>query len=762
MGNPENRGVNALNNEGGRNDAFDVWSKALASKASWEERAKQIAEEVKGDPSWRYSGGHEPGYRIEWTDTTADKKNNKTDDINNAGNANLAGEPAKDEYTYHISPEDVRGVDPGLVVDITGILNAKKMNQNKDKNAEKGPDEDKSSEENTTEKNGNNKTGVDTKEDGVDSAKTPDDEKFTNKEEIEKEVTKNWNSLKRYEEASALNPENLEKKRGLVAGLLEKIKASGFGKRVAIRAIITVLTGMTLFSIVNPGARAKKSNMALNNQTAIETTQNTLDVAEDNQNVLDETNAEKTDGMIEVTTESGNKLMVDGTLRGSNNFNNFFDTANKRSKQALATRDGRLANEREVYAEAESDPSKRDEYTKIGIESLNNTRLEIPKLSLDLYVLGYFGENTLSDEELEQKSFELTQNPEAYKNACESRKNFENEKREKGFKYKLAFTDKDFLSQWAEAFKDKNGVDHVMVRGDSFVDNKTGRLLIVEVNDQGVPILELPEYSSAKKRGLERCGVSFAGLNEQQVKDKLAEYRYLGEEAGCTQLCFEKINKYPDGYIKKTPEVKHPDDFTKTPEGDSTPEDSSTHNDVTPTPDKEPVPVPTPEPEPQPQTPGENTVTPNDNPGDKPGNKPNNNPGGNPGGKTVELEGKTDHVGVDFDQYDNKATVTENDQSATVADFSNAENDSKNNGSGDEIVDTKAATDQVVDTFNADASNTTDSDNQAYMEAVGTSGEGVEASENTQKFENDDHAVNEKADEDSNGFENFTYENLFN
>lgn len=128
----------------------------------------------------------------------------------------------------------------------------------------------------------------------------------------------------------------------------------------------------------------------------------------------------------------------------------------------------------------------------------------------------------------------------------------------------------------------------------------------------------------------------------------------------------------------------------------------------------------------------------------------------------MELEGKTDHVGVDFDQNDNEATVTENDQTATVADFSNAENDSKNNGSGDVIVDTKAATDQVVDTFNADNSNTTDSDNQAYMEAVGTSGEGVEASENTQKFENDDHTVNEKADEDSNGFENFTYENLFN
>lgn len=754
MENPKNRGGNALNNEGGRNDAFDVWSKALASKASWEERAKQIAKEVKGGvPSWRDNESD----GVEWADISLDKNINKPD-TDNTNDANLASEPAKDEYIYHISPEDVRGVDPELVVDITGILNAKKMNQDKDKNAEKGTDEDKSSEEKTTEKNDNNKMDVDTKEDSGDSAKTPDNEKFTDKEEIEVEVTKKWNSLKRYEEASALNPENLEKKRGLVAGLLEKIKTSGFGKRVAIRAIVTVLTGMTLFPIFNPGARAKKGNMALNNQTAIESTQNTLDVAEDNQSVLDETNAEKTDGMIEVTTESGNKLMVDGTLRGSNNFNNFFDTANKRSKQSLTTRDGRLANEREVYAEAESDPSKRDEYTKIGIESLNNTKLEIPKLSLDLYVLGYFGENTLSDEELEQKSFELTQNPEAYEKACESRKNFENEKREKGFRYKLAFTDKDFLSQWAEAFKDKNGVDHVMVRGDSFVDNKTGRLLLVEVNDQGVPILELPEYSAAKKRGLERCGVSFAGKNEQQVKAILAEYRYLGEEVGCDQLCFERIPN------------KHPDDFTKTPEDHSTPKDSSTHNNVTPTPDKEPVPAPTPEPEPQPQTPGENTVTPNDNPqsnpndnpGDKPGDKPNNNPGGNPGGKTVELEGKTDHVGVDFDQNDNKATVTENDQSAAVADFSNAENDSKNNGSGDVIVDTKAATDQVVDTFNADNSNTTDSDNQAYMEAVGTSGEGVEASENTQKFENDDHTVNEKADEDSNGFENFTYENLFN
>lgn len=755
MGNPENRGGNALSNEGGRNDAFDVWSKALASKASWEERAKQIAEEVKGGPSWRYSGGHEPGYRIEWTDTTADKKNNKTDDINNAGNANLAGEPAKDEYTYHISPEDVRGVDPGLVVDITGILNAKKMNQDKDKGAEKGPDEDKSSEENTTEKNGNNKTDVDTKEDGVDSAKTPNDDEFTNKEEIEKEVTKNWKSLKRYEEASALNSENLEKKRGLVAGLLEKIKASGFGKRVAIRAIITVLTGMTLFSIVNPGARAKKSNMALNNQTAIESTQDTLDVAEDNQNVLDETNAEKTDGMIEVTTESGDKLMVDGTLRGSNNFDNFFDTANKRSKQALTTRDGRLANEREVYAEAESDPSKRDEYTKIGIESLNNTKLEIPKLSLDLYVLGYFGENTLSDEELEQKSFELTQNPEAYKNACEWRKNFENEKREKGFKYKLAFADKDFLSQWAEAFKDKNGVDHVMVKGDSIVENTTGRLLIVEVNDQGVPILELPEYSSAKKRGLERSGVSFAGLNEQQVKDRLAEYRYLGEEVGCDQLCFERIPN------------KHPDDFTKTPEDHSTPKDSSTHNNVTPTPDKnkEPIPVPTPEPEPQPQTPGENTVTPNDNPGDKPGdkpgNKPNDKPGDNPGGKTVELEGKTDYVGVDFDQYDDEATVTTNDQDRAVAVKDEGENNILENGAGDVEENGQAFAEQAGNEYKATIGDKSE-DNERTVEVGDVDTDSRTTAEAAQTFENDDHTVNEKADEDSNGFENFTYENLFN
>lgn len=754
MGNPENRGGNALNNEGGRNDAFDVWSKALAYKASWEERAKQIAEEVKGDPSWRYSGGHEPGYRIEWTDTTADKKNNKTDDINNAGNANLAGEPAKDEYTYHISPEDVRGVDPGLVVDITGILNAKKMNQDKDKGAEKGPDEDKSSEENTTEKNGNNKTDVDTKEDDVDSAKTPDDEKFTNKEEIEKEVTKNWNSLKRYEEASALNPENLEKKRGLVAGLLEKIKTSGFGKRVAIRAIVTVLTGMTLFPIFNPGARAKKGNMALNNQTAIESTQDTLDVAEDNQNVLDETNAEKTDGMIEVTTVSGDKLMVDGTLRGSNNFNNFFDTANKRSEQSLGTRDGRLANEREVWEEAESDPAKMNEYTKMSIESLNNTKLEIPKLTLDLYIYGYFGENTLSDEELEQKSFELTKNPEAYEKACEWRKNFENEKREKGFKYKLAFTDEDFLSQYATAFKDENGVDHVMLKGDSFVDNKTGRLLLVEVNDQGVPMLEMPEYASMKKRLLERSGVSFAGLSPEQVKDKLAEYEYLGEEDGCGGQ---------QGSKRKTYKYSTPKDSST--HNNKTPNDSSTHNNVTPTPNKETVPAPDPEPEPQSQTPGENTVTPNDNPGDKPGDKPGNNPndkpGDNPGGKTVELEGKTDYVGVDFDQYDDEATVTTNDQDRAVAVKDEGENNILENGAGDVEENGQAFAEQAGNEYKATIGDKSE-DNERTVEVGDVDTDSRTTVEAAQTFENDDHTVNEKADEDSNGFENFTYENLFN
>lgn len=748
MGNPENRGGNALNNEGGRNDAFDVWSKALASKASWEERAKQIAKEVKGGvPSWKDNEGD----GIEWTDISVDKNINKPDNTNDA---NLAGEPAKDEYIYHISPEDVRGIDPALVVDITGILNAKKMNQDKDKNAEKGPDEDKSSEENTTEKNGNIKTDVDTKEDGVDSAKTPDDEKFTNKEEIEKEVTKNWNSLKRYEEASALNPENLEKKRGLVAGLLEKIKTSGFGKRVAIRAIVTVLTGMTLFPIFNPGARAKKGNMALNNQTAIESTQDTLDVAEDNQNVLDETNVEKTDGMIEVTTVSGDKLMVDGTLRGSNNFNNFFDTANKRSEQSLGTRDGRLANEREVWEEAESDPAKMNEYTKMSIESLNNTKLEIPKLTLDLYIYGYFGENTLSDEELEQKSFELTKNPEAYEKACEWRKNFENEKREKGFKYKLAFTDEDFLSQYATAFKDENGVDHVMLKGDSFVDNKTGRLLLVEVNDQGVPMLEMPEYASMKKRLLERSGVSFAGLSPEQVKDKLAEYEYLGEEDGCGGQ---------QGSKRKTYKYSTPKDSST--HNNKTPNDSSTHNNVTPTPDKEPVPAPTPEPEPQPQTPGENTVTPNDNPGDKPGDKPGNNPndkpGDNPGGKTVELEGKTDYVGVDFDQYDDEATVTTNDQDRAVAVKDEGENNILENGAGDVEENGQAFAEQAGNEYKATIGDKSE-DNERTVEVGDVDTDSRTTAEVAQTFENDDHTVNEKADEDSNGFENFTYENLFN
>lgn len=748
MGNPENRGGNALNNEGGRNDAFDVWSKALASKASWEERAKQIAKEVKGGvPSWKDNEGD----GIEWTDISVDKNINKPDNTNDA---NLAGEPAKDEYIYHISPEDVRGIDPALVVDITGILNAKKMNQDKDKNAEKGPDEDKSSEENTTEKNGNIKTDVDTKEDGVDSAKTPDDEKFTNKEEIEKEVTKNWNSLKRYEEASALNPENLEKKRGLVAGLLEKIKTSGFGKRVAIRAIVTVLTGMTLFPIFNPGARAKKGNMALNNQTAIESTQDTLDVAEDNQNVLDETNAEKTDGMIEVTTVSGDKLMVDGTLRGSNNFNNFFDAANKRSEQSLGTRDGRLANEREVWEEAESDPAKMNEYTKMSIESLNNTKLEIPKLTLDLYIYGYFGENTLSDEELEQKSFELTKNPEAYEKACEWRKNFENEKREKGFKYKLAFTDEDFLSQYATAFKDENGVDHVMLKGDSFVDNKTGRLLLVEVNDQGVPMLEMPEYASMKKRLLERSGVSFAGLSPEQVNDKLAEYEYLGEEDGCGGQ---------QGSKRKTYKYSTPKDSST--HNNKTPNDSSTHNNVTPTPDKEPVPAPTPEPEPQPQTPGENTVTPNDNPGDKPGDKPGNNPndkpGDNPGGKTVELEGKTDYVGVDFDQYDDEATVTTNDQDRAVAVKDEGENNILENGAGDVEENGQAFAEQAGNEYKATIGDKSE-DNERTVEVGDVDTDSRTTAEVAQTFENDDHTVNEKADEDSNGFENFTYENLFN
>ena len=260
---------------------------------------------------------------------------------------------------------------------------------------------------------------------------------------------------------------------------------------------------------------------------------------------------------------------------------------------------------------------------------------------------------------------------------------------------------------------------------------------------------------------MERSGVSFAGLNEQQIRAKVNGYKYKGEELGCDQLCFERIPN------------KHPDDFTKTPEDHSTPEDSSTHNYITPTPNKEPVPVPTPEPEPEPQTPGENTVTPNnnpqnnpnDNPGDKPGNKPNNNPndnpGDNPGGKTVELEGKTDHVGVDFDQNDNEATVTENDQDRAIAQKDEGENNILENGAGDVEENGQAFAEQAGNEYVATIGDKSE-DNQRTVEVGDVDTESRTTVEASQTFENDDHTVNEKADEDSNGLENFTYENLFN
>ena len=53
-------------------------------------------------------------------------------------------------------------------------------------------------------------------------------------------------------------------------------------------------------------------------------------------------------------------------------------------------------------------------------------------------------------------------------------------------------------------------------------------------------------------------------------------------------------------------------------------------------------------------------------------------------------------------------------------------------------------------------------DNQRTVEIGDVDTESRTTAEASQTFENDDHTVNEKADEDSNGFENFTYENLFN
>lgn len=744
MGNPGNRGGNALNNEGGRNDAFDVWSKALASKASWEERAKQIAEEVKGDPSWRYSGGHEPGYRIEWTDTTADKKNNKTDDINNAGNANLAGEPAKDEYVYHISPEDVRGIDPGLVVDITGILNAKKMNQNKDKGTEKGPDEDKSSEENTTEKNGNNKTDVDTKEDGVDSAETPDDEKFTNKEEIEKEVTKNWNSLKRYEEASALNPENLEKKRGLVANILNKIKTTGIGKKVALTAITAVLSGMMFLSGVIPGANAKKGNIPLNNQTAIETTQNILDVAEDNQDVLDETKAEKTNLIPEIKLAGGEVLQINGELGGDNLGTDYFNYAEKIEGRNKAFGPSLPEFRQNTYAwdAVANDHDARNDMTRRIIERHFQSALDTPQMFTMLAMMGEFndGDKRVTQEKLN----DLIHMAESDNAFYEEMVNVYKEKFPSYISdvyFNIAKSNDNYGSFYLDSEGGYEGANMLSVKYDSVVAPEVGGSLIIEWQTADGKNW-FNEHPEALENLLSIAGIDGSGGSAEDVT-------ILGLGANCNGA---------QPHIKKTP---HGSSTTTKKTPNKTPKDSSTHNNVTPTPDKGPVPVPTPEPEPQPQTPGENIVTPNDNPGNKPGNKPNNNPGGNPGGKTVELEGKTNYVGVDFDQNNNKATVTETDQDRAIAQKDEGENNILENGAGDVEENGQAFAEQAGNEYVATIGDKSE-DNQRIVEIGDVDTESRTTAEASQTFENDDHTVNEKADEDSNGLENFTYENLFN
>ena len=742
MGNPENRGGNALNNEGGRNDAFDVRSKALASKASWEERAKQIAKEVKGGvPSWKDNESD----GIEWTDISVDKNIKKPDNTNDA---NLAGEPAKDEYVYHISPEDVRGVDPELVVDITGILNAKKINQNKDKGTEKGPDEGKSSEENTTEKNGNNKTDVDTKEDGVDSAKTPDDEEFTNKEEIEKEVTKKWNSLKRYEEASALNPENLEKKRGLVAGLLNKIKTTGVGKKVALVAITAVLSGMMFLSGVIPGANAKKGNIPLNNQTAIETTQNTLDVAEDNQDVLDETKAEKTNLIPEIKLAGGEVLQINGELGGDNLGTDYFNYAEKVEGRNKAFGPCLPEFRQNTYAwdAVVNDHDARNDMTRRIIENHFQSALDTPQMFTMLAMMGEFNDG--NKRVTQEKLNDLIHMAESDNAFYEEMVNVYKEKFPSYISdvyFNIAKTNENYGSFYLDSEGGYEGANMLSVKYDSVVAPEVGGHLVIEWQTA-----DGQNWFNKHPEAVENL-LSIAGDGDN-VED--VEMVGLGALCNGAQPTFKRNNKTPH------------DSSTTTKK---TPKDSSTHNNVTPTPNKEPIPVLTPEPEPQPQTPGENTVTPNnnpqnnpnDNPGNKPGNKPNNNPGGNPGGKTVELEGKTDYVGVDFDQNNNKATVTETDQDRVIAQKDEGENNILENGAGDVEENGQAFAEQAGNEYVATIGDKSE-DNQRTVEIGDVDTESRTTAEASQTFENDDHTVNEKADEDSNGLENFTYENLFN
>ena len=553
----------------------------------------------------------------------------------------------------------------------------------------------------------------------VDDSPTLDKEKsepVTNPNQEDVEKTRNWNSVNRYEQIPALNPENLEK-RGIVANLMNKIKRSGIGKRVALVAITAVLAGGALF-----GCKAMKGNTSTKDMYATESNQESepVDLQQEAKNALDETKAEKNDYMGEINFTNGEKIDMNLKLGGDNTGNDFMNFAGKEEGRSasLTDKDARLMNERALYEAAKNDPAKMHELTQLSYENIYNKLGNLGPLTQEMGRYGLF-DGSLAD--MDAIATYLQGDNDFYAKSLEDvqARHLEDEKH---MKHNLILQQGNYASFYANTISQMDGVADLKFGFDHSVAPKNGGILIDQMlTEDGENWFEA--HLDEKINVLKCANIIPKGASDEEILEIADKWIIIGREIGCGQLALE----------------------LKTPPTKKTKENPPVHKIIVPPTSEEIIP-PTNEEKDNP--PAYKIVVPPTEPKENPPeNKeiPPTEPKENPPEQI--LQPKTDYVGVDRELNSVEESKTNTDQSLPVAEYTNPDNNAMNNNPESVEKNISAVQEQAADFTDKDRM-----DNEAVNDRGAEDSEGAKQHFEEEKQTNND----ETADADSNGMEDLS------
>ena len=538
------------------------------------------------------------------------------------------------------------------------------------------------------------------------------------------------NIVREYEEDTG----NAEK-RGLVAGIMEKVRKSGVGK-LFVKATIGALLLASLAGIgANSGLLNKK---ATQNATAIEQralgyqdgetdgselATKEIDELLGNQSET-EKSAENLDTKVDITFVDGEVLKgVNCEFGGDNTGADLLDNKNIESTHAdpLTNKLAKwVDNEGNVFEAGQVSPEAKAALDLEVIGEISRGIGNIAPLVQEGYLLGYFGEgDNINNANMTQTGYEFSTDSNEYQSKKESiQADYIKRMGEKTFKIGLLRKGQHYASIASKRIVNPDGTVRPSFYSDNDVDASINGTMYLEEFDAASGMNYYDAHPEIKERALRILGLIEPGASEDQIQDAMDSWTIV-RHPGCKQIggiqknLKKKIIPPVEKTITPTPE-NTPNIDTKiippaqqvippapTPENETTTTENKittgtrhiitstngkhTHNTIIRE-DEKPREKETPKdkeipPEPEKETPKNKEVPPDENP---------------KGGEKV-LEAKTDNV-VGGNEFNSQKAGTATDQNAAPL-AGEATNNSMMESSGDQLSNREVADQSVIGEF---------------------------------------------------------------